>query len=372
MDLTFLRNHVKNITGWRSNRKIVCFAVDDYGNVRLASAKAMDAIERKGIRLQGRYDRFDALDTRQDYEQLFEVLQSVKDSNGRHAIFTTYALSCNADYVASIEKNEYVPQQLDKTYELLSAEDPDAYEGAFDLLHEGIAKGFIKPQYHGREHININVFNALLADKHPILLAILEQRCLTDMPGHVKYPNVRISEAFAFWEEAEIARHKEILRDGLNRFEKVYGYPAQTFTPPAMHLHPSLYNFMASFGIKAIDMPRRHEVHMGEGIYQKERNVTGSKSGQKYVTIVRNCLFEPNSSPIDWVNTTYNQIKASFFWRKPAIISSHRVNFCGHIDPTNREKGLAQLRILLEKIVQTWPDVEFMSVDELAAEIHKQ
>jgi hypothetical protein len=372
MDLTLLRNHTKNMPGWWSKRKIVCFAVDDYGNVRLASTKALEAIERKGIRLHGRYDRFDALDTRQDYEQLFDVLQSVKDSRGRPAIFTTYALSCNADYQSTVEKNEFIPQQLDKTYELLSAEDPIAFEGAFDLLHEGIAQGFIKPQFHGREHININVFNALLADKHPILRANLEYQCLTGMPGHVNYPNVRISEAFAYWQEAEIARHKEILKDGLYCFEKVYGYPAQTFTPPAMHLHPSLYDFMANHGIRAIEKPRQHEVHMGEGVYQKERNVTGSKSGQNYVTIVRNCLFEPNSSTIDWVNTTYNQIKAAFFWKKSAIISSHRVNFCGHIDPSNREKGLAQLRLLLRKIVQTWPDVEFMSIDELAAEIHKQ
>jgi hypothetical protein len=60
------------------------------------------------------------------------------------------------------------------------------------------------------------------------------------------------------------------------------------------------------------------------------------------------------------------QIEAAFRWNRPAIISSHRVNFCGHIDPANRAKGLGDLRVLLKKIVEKWPDVEFMSAGELS------
>ena len=35
--LNHIRNHIKNISGWRTNRKIIVFSVDDYGNVRLSS-----------------------------------------------------------------------------------------------------------------------------------------------------------------------------------------------------------------------------------------------------------------------------------------------------------------------------------------------
>jgi hypothetical protein len=59
------------------------------------------------------------------------------------------------------------------------------------------------------------------------------------------------------------------------------------------------------------------------------------------------------------------QIDTAFRWNKPAIISSHRVNFCGHIDPKNREKGLETLKKLLQEIVVKWPNVEFMSADTL-------
>jgi len=83
--------------------------------------------------------------------------------------------------------------------------------------------------------------------------------------------------------------------------------------------------------------------------------------------MVRNVVFEPTEDRgIDWVAFTMKQIETAFRWNKPAIISSHRVNFCGHIDPKNREKGLTALKNLLEKIVKKWPDVEFMAADELA------
>ena len=59
------------------------------------------------------------------------------------------------------------------------------------------------------------------------------------------------------------------------------------------------------------------------------------------------------------------QVEAAFRMHKPANISSHRVNFCGHIDPKNRELGLSALRELLHRIVKRWPDVEFISADEL-------
>ena len=83
--------------------------------------------------------------------------------------------------------------------------------------------------------------------------------------------------------------------------------------------------------------------------------------------MVRNVVFEPTEDRgIDWVSFTMKQIETAFRWNKPAIISSHRVNFCGHIDTQNREKGLAALKNLLQEIVKKWPNVEFMSADELA------
>ena len=359
-------NNLKNIPGWRSQRKLLAFAVDDYGNIRLSSHIAKEKLQEKGVSLEGRFDQFDALDTRQDYEQLFEVLQSVKDKTNKPAVFTTYALPANVDFKKTLEQGEFVSENLDDTYLRLSQEDPENFKGAFLLLKYGIAKGLIRPQFHGREHLNVLALRLLLHDKNPDLMANLEFQSLAGVPNHKDLPKVSFNEAFSFWDKSEIENHKTIIEDGLNCFEQVYGYRPTTFTPPAMLIHPVLYSFVESLGIQAIDKPREHQVHLGNGKYQKENNKLGIQNGQNHVTIVHNCMFEPNSKNIDWVNFTFEQIKAAFFWGKPAIISSHRVNFCGHIDPENRKKGLGTLKDLLQKVVKKWPDVEFVSVDQLA------
>jgi hypothetical protein len=67
----------------------------------------------------------------------------------------------------------------------------------------------------------------------------------------------------------------------------------------------------------------------------------------------------------DWVNDCLKEIEIAFRWRKPAIISSHRVNYIGFLDPQNREKGLEQLEKLLEKMLRRWPEIEFMTSVEL-------
>jgi hypothetical protein len=95
-------------------------------------------------------------------------------------------------------------------------------------------------------------------------------------------------------------------------------------------------------------------------------NYTGKNSREQQHFIVRNVVFEPiDPRGFNWVNHAIRQIEAAFRWNRPAIISSHRVNFCGHIDPENREKGLSALRELLKQITERWPEVEFMAANEL-------
>ncbi len=81
--------------------------------------------------------------------------------------------------------------------------------------------------------------------------------------------------------------------------------------------------------------------------------------------LVRNVVFEPTNGNSDHIGKALKQIEAAFQWHKPANISTHRVNYCGHIDPANRAKGLNSLKTLLQQIVKKWPDVEFISSAEL-------
>jgi len=78
--------NVKNCYGWKTKRKIVVISVDDYGNVRLDSKEARYNMDKAGMKIYSRFDVFDTLETKQDLEELYTVLDSVKDINGRSAI----------------------------------------------------------------------------------------------------------------------------------------------------------------------------------------------------------------------------------------------------------------------------------------------
>jgi hypothetical protein len=52
------------------------------------------------------------------------------------------------------------------------------------------------------------------------------------------------------------------------------------------------------------------------------------------------------------VGECLKDIQNAFFWKKPAIITSHRLNFIGFIHPENRERNLKQFRELLRNHIK--------------------
>ena len=128
-------NNVKNIWGWKTKRKILVLSVDDYGNVRLDSKKARKRMDAAGLKVKSRFDAYDALETREDLEILFDTLFSVKDKNGRHAVCTAFAMPCNIDFekMDSNDYKDYHYERLPDTYRKLEAIDKNAYAGTWNL-----------------------------------------------------------------------------------------------------------------------------------------------------------------------------------------------------------------------------------------------
>lgn len=366
-----LLNHIKNIPGWRTQHKLVLFAVDDYGTVRLDSKAAREQLNKAGLPVQSRFDAHDTLETREDLEALYETLGSVKDRAGKSAIFTPYVLPCNIDF-EQIQQEDYADyhyEHLPATYEKLSALQSQAYEGAWPLWQEGIEKGFMAPEFHGREHLNLKVFEEKLQRRDHDIMCALQNRSYTSIQQK-DYPSIGWTAAFSFARAEELKRFPGIIKSGLDAFASVFGYRSAAFTPPAQQFHTSLYPALWENGIQAIDRPLMYKQHLGNGKYKQVISRMRYDKTTGKATIVRNVVFEPtNERGFDWVPYTLKQIEAAFRWRKPAIISSHRVNFCGHIDPENRKQGLNALKKLLQKIVQRWPEVEFVSVAQLVEEM---
>lgn len=357
-------NHIKNISGWRTDRKLVIFSVDDYGNLRIRNRNALESLRREGLAVNQRFDCLDNLENAKDLSLLFEVLQSVRDRNGRPAVFTPYALPCNIDFegMAANGYCEYIYEQLPVTYAKLAREDTD-YVGAWELWQQGIELGILAPQFHGREHFNLAIFNDLLASGNKDLLSCLRNCSYVTVPAHANYGS-GWTAAFAYQAQAEIEAFPSIMEAGIHAFREVYGYPPIAFTPPAQHFPPQLDNQIKTWGLKAVDRAFRQTRNF-DGVSKRVTHKQGLQS-EGLVQIVRNVVFEPTDPRgFNWVDYAFKQVEAAFRMGKPANISSHRVNFTGGIDDTNRAKGLAALKALLEKIVRKWPDVEFASVADL-------
>ena len=88
-----------------------------------------------------------------------------------------------------------------------------------------------------------------------------------------------------------------------------------------------------------------------------------NKCGQYYLT--RNCCFEQTQDISLGFDRCFHDLTCCFELNEPAIISTHRLNFVGELEVKNRDKNLFEFKRLLQAIVQKYPDVEFMSSDEL-------
>ena len=366
----YLFNHAKNFGGWRTNRKLVIFSVDDYGNLRIRNRKALNSLRNMGLEVNQRFDCLDNLENTKDLSLLFEVLQSARDQNGKPAVFTPYALPCNIDFegMASNGYREYVFEKLPVTYAKLAREDSD-YEGTWELWKEGIKTGLLAPQFHGREHFNLAIFNDLLASGDKELLSCLRSGSYITVPAHKNYDN-GWTAAYAYRNQAEILGFPSIIESGILAFREVFGYSPIAFTPPAQHFPPQLDDKLLQYGFKAVDRAFRQTRNFN-GKWKTVTHKQGLLS-DGLVQIVRNAVFEPTDSRgFNWVDYTFKQVEAAFRMGKPANISSHRVNFVGGINEYNRDKGLATLKALLDKIVRHFPNVEFISSAELGDIISK-
>jgi len=362
--LNKLKRYVANFLGWRTSRKIIVFESDDWGSIRMPSRESFEKLEKAGLNLRDwdaeRYNLNDSLATAEDLEKLFEVITSVKDKSGNYAVFTPVTIVANPDFqkIKDSDFNEYYYEPFTETLKRYPG-----CELSFELWKEGIEKHLFVPQMHGREHLNVKAWmNALKSKDNQAHLAFNE-----GVWGFVpeNYPKVDYQAAFLPGSPSEIEYHKEILKDGMGLFKKLFGYQAEYFVPPNGCFNNYLNQTLSENGIKFRSAPKIQFEPLGNGKFRRVFHWLGQKekTGIRYIT--RNCFFEPSKPGKDWVDSCLYDIQIAFKYRKPAVISTHRVNYVGSLNKSNRDTGLYQLKQLLQKITKNWPEVEFMTTPQL-------
>jgi len=153
----------------------------------------------------------------------------------------------------------------------------------------------------------------------------------------------------------------------LNQFERLFVYKSISFTAPRYTSTPKIESLLSSCGIKYIQGRTYQSIPVGDKInsFKNVINYTGKKNKFNQIYLARNIYFEPSSSTkVDWVGKALKDTAISFFWKKPAIICTHRLNYVGSIFEENRTGNLEKLKQLLYSIIKIYPEVEFMtSVD---------
>lgn len=362
-----LIQNVANFLGWRTNKKIIVIESDDWGSIRMPSMQVYEKLCKHNFNLNrgagSRYNRFDTLASKADLADLFETLTSVKDSRESSAKITAVSLSANPDFEkmknSGYEKYFYEP--FTETLERYG------HDGAFELWRTGYSSGLFFPEFHGREHLNVKAWlRALQARDREAIIAFDH-----GLWGYNRKSGMSFQAAFDLEFLADIEKQALVIEDGLQLFETLHGFRARFFVPPNGPINNRLEGIAAKGGIEFMSSPKIQREALGGGKTKTHFRYLGktNKSGQRYIT--RNAFFEPSGSNVDEVDKCLAQIQLAFRYRKPAVISSHRVNFIGGLSEANRDYGLAQLKKLLATIVKTWPGVEFMSSSELGKEMRR-
>ena len=349
-----------NIPGWRTKRKIIVIESDDWGAIRMPSIDVYSAFLKKGYRVDLTYfNRLDALESNDDLISLFEVLQKYRDSHGNHPVFTANILVANPDF-NKIRDSDFKQYYYEHVIDTLKKY-PN-HDNVYNLWHEGIKKKLFLPQFHGREHLNIKKWMKALSYGSENMMFTFKSN--TTYSGSNDYS---FMGSFEQSSKGEFSDHIEIISDGLKIFKETFGYSSKTFIAPCYIWNSDLEETLYMHGVHYIQSSLFQELPYKKYYIQKRRiHYIGQKNKHNQLYLVRNCIFEPALiNKIDFVNYTLNSIAIAFKWSKPAIISSHRINYIGYLNENNRRNNLNLLSDLLQKILIKWPDVEFMTSDKL-------
>lgn len=351
-------HNLLNIPGWRTKRHIVVFESDDWGAIRMPSKEIYNKLLLEGYRVDKNvYESNDSLAREDDLTALFEVLYKYKDKNGNHPIITANCAVANPDFYR-IKGDDYQHYYYEPFTETLKH-----YKGcehSFELWKQGIDEGLFKPQFHAREHLNTARWMHDLQNKEEDVLHVFEYGIMGLFPKERKNNIYQIALDDS---EYRLQPLNEVISEGLDLFENIFGFKSETFIAPCYTWRPELEKTLFEKSVIGLQGMVYQRVPGGKHI----KHFMGTHNGFGQIYTIRNCSFEPTQGSN--MDDCLNRMKYAFRWNKPAVISAHRINFIGAINEKNRSESLKQLNELLLEILKRWPEVEFMSSDQLVKEI---
>jgi hypothetical protein len=355
-----------NMIGSQISEKLVVIESDDWGTIRMSSKEAYNNLLKKGYPIDRcPYSKNDALESNDDLLFLFDVLNSVKGSDSNPAILTANNIVANPNFekIKDSGYEKYYFEPFNKTLEKYPKHDQ-----VISLYKEGMKKDVIQMQFHGREHVHVNHWLKELLLENKVSLDTFELNMFTVHDDiNNSSCNSEYLNAMASYNRQDFEIISKSIKEGLQIFEKLWGFKSKTIIAPCYTWHTDLEKVFHDNGIINIQTGRAQLLPTcQEGINKVIRKYMGQRNSLNQRYTIRNVSFEPSiSGSANCVELALKAIESAFHWNKPAVISSHRLNYIGWLNPKNRDKNLKLLRTLLQQIIIKWPDVKFISSDEL-------
>lgn len=362
-----------NLRATKTEHKYLVIESDDWGSIRTPNAETLKELELLGDNPYSEpFIRNDSIENTEDLQCLFEILRRYSDCKGRKLAITANFAMANADFSKIRSKGKYFREPFFETYRKFYGNDE-----VLDLIRQGVKEGIFRPQLHCMEHLRVNKWMEDISKGKKDVVIALEKHMYGIGSSHTSDNVYGYMDAFNYSKEEDRNYISESISAACDLFEKTFGYKSKSFTASCYVWDDFLEK----------ELKKNRICHIQTGVYQilptysnggknyrRIRHYTGeiNELGQMYT--VRNCEYEPSLvGSVDYsVNRCIESIRHAFNSKTPAIISSHRFNFIGSISKDNRTRGLSGLARVMEWVVKEYPDVEFLTSDELGQILNKE
>lgn len=365
--------NLKNVPGWRTDRKLVIIESDDWGSIRMTSREVYENLLKYGDKVDSDpFTKYDSLASESDLSLLFDIIAKYKDYKGNFPVITANCAVANPDF-DKIKASGYREFYYEPFIETLKRY-PE-HKRSFEFWQQGIKQKLIFPQLHGREHMNVTRWMKHLQEGKSDVGRAFNNRMISTGDSFTPSNKFAYMDALNFDNKQELVALKVIIKEGTELFKQIFGYSSKSYIAPCNIWSSELEKELVNNGIEYLQgshiqsIPQKTE---GTTTLGKKRHYIGQVNRYKQIYLMRNCSFEPSwNQNFDWVNNCLREIATAFYWNKPATISTHRLNYIGYIDGSNRDKNLKLLSKLFYEIIKIWPNVEFITSIELGEMIKR-
>lgn len=348
-------------------KKYICFESDDWGSYRLPLPPKRQKLYQLPVQLDEPgaefFNEFDAIESSEDVDALINTLLNAGKNNSerfqQQPKFTFLHATRNPNFekIKASDFKQYYSESIEESYLKIWG------TSALFATKKAISENLIRAEFHCREHLNVPFWMDQIINGDAETLLAAENEFWSYINNNKN--QVYYQASFHLNDSKRINQYQDILASGIADFERLFDYLPEYFVAPNAPYSNKLLPILKQNGIQLICGGRLQLEPMGNGKMKKNYRIPGIKWLDGFYYVKRNAFFEPADKSHDWVDQCLKQINAAFSKNQPAVISSHRVNYVSGGSVKNRDHGLKELDKLLKMILKNWPEVEFITSNQL-------